>query len=246
MLINLPHLQLRLSHADPHALAELAPYHYLPHPPATLARVIAAHDDHRRTVVAVLTVSFPVLNAPWRQRAWPALFAGVDNPTAAARANALLRTISRVIVHPAYRGGGVATALLRAYLRQPLTELTEAVAAMGSLSPLFLAAGFARIPTPLPLHDQALRAALAEHDIPLHLLACPALLAPRVLPTLESALRTWAAASSATRPYARAPLFTLLHALAHRPPIHRPVFVAPKPSLPPLPPASPLPPATTA
>ncbi len=128
----------------------LAHWHYRAGAPATFAAVLRAVDvdgvmDGGPAVLAgVLVVSHPTLNGPWRERAWPGALstADADDPAARARRlNAMVRTISRVVVDPRYRGSGVATALVRAYLDRPLTPLTEAVASMGALVPLFTRSG---------------------------------------------------------------------------------------------------------
>src|SRR5205823_1709377 len=92
-------------------------------------------------LAAVLVVSMPTLNGRWRELAWPGRFCGGDQRACARRLNEEVRTISRVIVEPRWRGLGVATRLVREYLRSPLTEKTEAAAAMGVCCPFFEAAG---------------------------------------------------------------------------------------------------------
>lgn len=129
--------------------------------PATIAQVLVARFSRQAVattaslrrleaddVIGVLGVSMPALNAPgrWRERAWPDLFAAATSRREQAHAvNTHLRTISRVIVDPRFRGVGVASALVRAYLASPLTEATEALAAMGHVSGFFTAAGMTQV-----------------------------------------------------------------------------------------------------
>lgn len=130
----------------------LAPWHYIAAAPATFDRVLRAvwtSASGTRHLAGVLVVSRPALFGWWRDLAWPGTYIPrrVDGalvpgrPDAARRLNADVRTITRVVVDPRLRGAGVATALVRAYLRRPLTHRTEASAAMGEVCPFFERAG---------------------------------------------------------------------------------------------------------
>lgn len=121
--------------------APLARYHYVSGRPATCVGVLRAVDDRHGLLAGVLVVSVPTLNTRWRKRMWGERFCSGDKRRDAAAINASLRTISRVVVDPRYRGLGLATRLVRAYLARPLTEATEAVAAMGWVCPFFERAG---------------------------------------------------------------------------------------------------------
>lgn len=126
----------------------LAGHHYRGGPPATRVRVLAAEVEGRGRVAGVLVVSMPTLNGRWRSAAWGGRYAPTGHGgkrLMARRLNAEVRTISRVIVHPRYRGLGVATRLVRAYLANPLTRRTEAVAVMGAYAPFFERAGMRRV-----------------------------------------------------------------------------------------------------
>lgn len=140
----LEHLMPRLgTSADYHALSHL---HYRAPDPATIERVLTLIDPTDALSDApacVLVVSRPTLNAWWRNHAWPGL-AALDKRRRAQWLNAHVRTISRVIVHPRWRGLGVAQLIVRLYLADPITDRTEASAAMGSLSDFFQRAGMER------------------------------------------------------------------------------------------------------
>lgn len=224
------HPRLRLEPADRADYARLAPHHYRAGPPATsvllLRAVLDAADSptHNDLLAGVLVVSMPTLNASWRTLAWPHLFRPGSPRAATARTvNTHLRTISRVIVDPRLRGLGIASTLVRAYLRRPLTRCTEAIAAMARVSPVFQSAGMREIPFPPTPADSALRKALRAHR-----LTPAAVLAGAPVPKrLDRALRTWAAASSGTRPFADLPRSQLARRAASRllaPPL---VFVTP-------------------
>ena len=140
--------------ADYHLLAHL---HYRGSKPATHTLVLKA----TRTVpilgeilAGVLVISMPTLNGSWRDRAWPGFFSVGNKATNAKQINANLRCISRVIVEPRSRGLGVASGLVRHYLRNPQTPATESIAAMGSVCPFFERAGmipYELIPAPVDL-----------------------------------------------------------------------------------------------
>lgn len=206
--------------------ATLAPLHYRGSRPATIVRVLAARREARGPVVGVLTVSMPTLNGAWRGLAWPELVPASREPASLRHAAAMLndpsangtgvRCISRVIIEPRHRGQGVAVALVGAYLRDPLTPRTEAVAAMGAACPLFVRAGMREWILPRTLRDQRLLAVLAEHDLSGASLVDVSRAARRVArsPALVRALVKWARASRATRSIAAADVRTLIRAAA--------------------------------
>lgn len=171
----------------------LAHLHYRAGRPATIDRVLVAVDHAYGITAGVLVTSRPTLNAWWRNAAWPGRFAGLTKANAARRINDELRTISRVIIDPRWRGLGVAARLVRAYLDDPATPLTEALAAMGIASPFFERAGMRRIDGPGPARAARLRRLLGTADAsPTH--------AARALARLsDDKLRAWARASASTR-----------------------------------------------
>ncbi|MBX3376218.1 MAG: GNAT family N-acetyltransferase [Phycisphaeraceae bacterium] len=171
----------------------LSRFHYRGERPATVCEVLVMESDGEP--VACLVVSRPVLNAWWRGRAWPGVFDGVDKREAARRVNDVLRTISRVIVDPRYRGIGLATRLVRAYLARPRTPLTEAVGKMSRVCPFFERAGMTAHHRGVSARDARLRRVLREEGV-----GPAALLAGTVgNGRVERALRVWAEASRATR-----------------------------------------------
>jgi GNAT superfamily N-acetyltransferase len=153
----------------------------------------------RTHVVGVLCIARPCLNAGWRDLAWPGVFA-CGARERATRVNALVRTIARVMVEPRYRGLGVAKALVRAYLREPLTPLTEALASMGWSTPFFARAGMREVSLARSRRDARLERVLLEHDVDIRLLgdvhACEQWARH---PRVARAVRAWARSSRATR-----------------------------------------------
>lgn len=182
----------------------LASHHYRAGSPATFARILAARDEGAR-LVGVLVVSNPVLAAAWRDQAWPGRFTSGPLRDRAGRINAELRTISRVIVAPPWRGQGVARRLVRAYLADPITTATEAVASMGVCCPFFRAAGMTEFEVPMRACDARFLRALESAGVSPLDLARGAWVRSASRGMVERALRAWANRSRTTRALASLP-----------------------------------------
>ena len=151
-------------------------------------------------LVGVLTVSHPTLNDRWRALAWPGVFDTRDKRERARLLNEQVRRISRVVVRPRFRGMGIATSLVRAYLRRPLTSKTEVVAAMGEFCSCFEQAGMRAIECSPIERDVKLATALKKMRLAPELLADEHVV--QVLSrdaAFDKAIRAWANASGATR-----------------------------------------------
>ena len=126
----------------------LTRHHYRPAPPATFCIIRGAwHRDAkgRRRLVAIAVLSWPVAMVKARQRHFdvaPGYRAALDF------ANANVRTISRVIVHPQFRSLGLARRLVRELIDRCPARYVETLATMGPVADCFTAAGMTRIPTP--------------------------------------------------------------------------------------------------
>ncbi len=125
----------------------LARFHYIPRRPATCCGVwTIRHHTTRSPIsrpVAVAVLSYPAPLGRYRRMM-------MHNPRASPAeqlvfANAHLRTISRVIVHPQFRGIGLATLLVRRVIQDCPTRFVEAIARMGHVHPFFKRAGMRRI-----------------------------------------------------------------------------------------------------
>ena len=86
-------------------------------------------------LAAVAVLSYPTVNSAARGRAlgmagWPAA-------RKLSLANREVRTISRVVVHPQFRGVGLASRLVRVICEQGPTRWVEAYAVMGRVHPFF-------------------------------------------------------------------------------------------------------------
>jgi ABC-type transport system involved in cytochrome c biogenesis ATPase subunit len=174
---------------DYHALKH---HHYLGADPASIARIDRAMRTcpvtYTRILAGVLVVAYPTLNASWRDRAWPGRYTTACKSTNAKRVNAELRRLSRIIIDPRSRSLSIASTLVRNYLANPLTPATEALAAMGSVSPFLHAAGMTEYPVPQAPNDLRLLDCLHHLDLtPNDLLRKHAF-----DPLLQRELKTWA------------------------------------------------------
>jgi len=162
---------------------QLAAHHYRARAPVTFTRVLRLVDptppivarfrpdaepaNPDGQVVGVLVESYPALGCALRDQALPGRYTGWSDRAVAARAlNAEVRCISRVVIHPQWRGLGLAVRLVRHALNTATTAYTEALAAMGHVHPFFERAGmtgYHRWPHP---RDQRLLDLLATLDIP--------------------------------------------------------------------------------
>ncbi len=201
---------IRIEPGDRRDLDALAHHHYRAGPPASVVRVLRAvrtAPDPSERLAGVLAVSMPTLNASWRPIAWPGRHAG-DRRAAAARLNREVRRIARVITAPDSRGLGVARSLVAAYLADPITPCTEAVAAMGCCCPFFKAAGMTEYALPRPPHDARLADALASAGLrPADLLG-----AQPADPFVQAELSRWARHARVRPAGPDAPRQTAMHA----------------------------------
>lgn len=205
--------------------ARLAPLHYLGGAPMAITRILRARVQGLDEPAGVLVASMPPTCGRWRAP-------GHDRASAFSREallalNRSTRRLSRVVVDPRCRGMGVASALVRAYLRSAPTRRTEGVAAMGAFCPFFERAGMTPIALGVREHDARLLDALRFVGVEPDALALPtgALLA-RALGSRRSAargtrarrrrrfllreLRRWAGSSVATSKHKREGLRALL------------------------------------
>ncbi|MEM9251267.1 MAG: hypothetical protein AAGB29_02860 [Planctomycetota bacterium] len=146
----------------PDDYAQLAEHHYRARRPATISRVLVVRDDTPTATdrflcrasaerpIAVLVESLPTLSCAARDAA---LNHRYGPPLSQAQrgdlVNRELRCISRVVVHPIFRGVGLAVRLVRHALATAQTPFTEAIAAMGRVHPFFERAGMTRYDRPV-------------------------------------------------------------------------------------------------
>ena len=87
-------------------------------------------------------LAFPTLASRARERALG--LSGRSRREIIDFVNAQVRTIARVIVHPQFRGLGLASLLIRRVCDECPTRYVEAFAAMGDVHPLFEQGGMTR------------------------------------------------------------------------------------------------------
>ncbi len=164
----------------------LAAHHYRGGRPGAVMRVLVIRDpratpmqrflkrqkvqikqkDQVGETVAVLVESLPPLACVLRDRATGGRYGPpLSMGERAKLLNAEVRTISRVVVDPRWRGLGLAVRLVRHALATATTPLTEALAAMGRVSPFFERAGMARYERPPHPRDARLLDALASAGV---------------------------------------------------------------------------------
>lgn len=134
--------------ATPAAYHELARHHYRDVQPATFCIVRAAwyvEAGGRRRLIGVAVLSWPVGSLTARIR-----HLGLGSLDFGGRlrfANASVRTISRVIVHPQFRALGIGRRLVADLVERCPTRYVEASAVMGEFARVFAAAGLQQINT---------------------------------------------------------------------------------------------------
>lgn len=154
----------------------LKAHHYRADRPATATRVLTyvrstrtASDrfsdaPKRKQRVAVLVESLPSLSCSMRNYALNDRYGKWLTPTQqAALLNREVRVISRVVVHPCWRGIGLAVRIVKAALQTPTTHYTEALAAMGRVNPFLERAGMTAYPR--PQHPCDARLIQAMHQV---------------------------------------------------------------------------------
>lgn len=165
----------RGSMADYKALKE---HHYRADRPATATRVLAFRHTTRsaaarflnepphQQTVAVLVESLPSLACKLRNWALNDRYGTWLTPRARATLlNREVRVISRVVVHPCWRGLGLAVELVRHALSTPTTIYTEALAAMGRVNPFFERAGMTAYHRPPHAYDTRLTDAMRSVNL---------------------------------------------------------------------------------
>jgi len=140
--------QITLERGTRDDYAALVHLHYVTGNPATWAGVWrAAYRDGRdgtnSRVIAVGVLSYPTPSHRVRERVLR--LSGPRYGEKLRFINQHVRTISRVIVHPQFRGLGIASLLVRRICEECPTRYVEAIAAMGEVHPLFEKGGMRKI-----------------------------------------------------------------------------------------------------
>ena len=118
-----------------------ARWHYRSHALAFVTRVVVLwHGDER---VGVCVFGTPAASLALRTK-----FFGLANPrsrVALAALNAQLWVLQRVVLHPTYRGAGLAARFVREACETCPVRWIETLTAMGHANPFFERAGFVRV-----------------------------------------------------------------------------------------------------
>ena len=94
-----------------------------------------------------------VFAAPAACLAGRSKFFGLSNPSSAVAVRAVNEQVwllQRVVLHPTYRGAGVAAAFVRHCCERVPVPWVETLTAMGRVNPVFDRAGFVRVEVPRP------------------------------------------------------------------------------------------------
>ena len=167
----------------------------------------------------MLTLSMPHAGCVMRDFATSHRYRGIDLTAGMIMLNREVRTISRVIVHPQYRGLGLAVKLVRHVLDNARTVFTEALAVMGKAHPFFERAGMIRYDRPIRPEHARLHDALDRIGVEPSMLAKPTEMTMRLESLgetdrrwIERELRQWHRATCMRRshPTDRADLLDLL------------------------------------
>jgi GNAT superfamily N-acetyltransferase len=118
-----------------------ARWHYRSHHLAFTRRVVLLW--HRSEPIGICVFCTPAASLSLRSR-----YFGLKNPrsgTALAALNRQLWLLSRVVLHPTYRGAGIAAAFVRRACETCPVDWIETLTAMGQANPFFERAGFVHI-----------------------------------------------------------------------------------------------------
>src|SRR5262249_12277592 len=118
-----------------------ARWHYRSHHLAYTRRVVLLW--HVREPVGLCVFSTPAAALTLRSR-----YFGLHNPRSGLHLAALNRQLwllSRVVLHPTYRGAGIAAAFVRRACQTCPVDWIETLTAMGQANPFFERAGFVRV-----------------------------------------------------------------------------------------------------
>ena len=122
----------------------------------------AQRVDEPPRVVAVGVLSYPTIRSIPRE--YTLGLRDLAPRERIAFVNGHVRTISRVVVHPQFRGLGLASELVRKLIEVCTTRYVEASAVMARVHPFFAAAGMRRVEDERSRHDDDTRPAYFIFD----------------------------------------------------------------------------------
>jgi len=133
--------ELWLSNGSRSDWPHFARWHYRSHHLAYTRKVIVLW--HGREPIGICAFGAPAASLSLRTK-----FFGLTNPrtgVALAGLNRQLWLLQRVVIHPTYRGAGIAARFVRRACRLCPVDWIETLSAMGQANPFFERAGFIRV-----------------------------------------------------------------------------------------------------
>lgn len=137
-------------------------------PVAAVYKIIDTHPARERIepVVGVIIYSMPAVSVMLRNVATHELFTKAGSSDANLQlVNNNIRTISRVVIEPRYRGLGLAYQLVKKTMPLLNMPYIEALAVMGKVNPFFEKAGMIKFESIEPLRSVKLKQALSSVGI---------------------------------------------------------------------------------
>ena len=128
--------EIRIEEGCKEDYAELAEFHYRSHRVPVPRKFFKATKNGR--IVGIIAYSFPPFVAACRRKAL-----GTKLPI--SKLNEVLSCITRVVVHPKYRGIGLGQKLVRETLPKCGTPFVETIAVMAKYNPFFEKAGMKKV-----------------------------------------------------------------------------------------------------
>jgi hypothetical protein len=125
----------------------LSRFHYRDNRLGPFEKIFAAKLGNE--TAGVIVYSMPTPSLELRNVATGNYFAGLDRRSLVALVNRTVRTISRVIIEPRFRGLGLAVRLVRDTMPLMNVPMVEALAVMGHANPFFEKAGMKAYTAPL-------------------------------------------------------------------------------------------------
>lgn len=137
----------------------LSHFHYRSSRPGPYEKIYAAKLDNE--TVGVIVYSLPSPSCELRNIATGNYFLGLDRRSQLAMLNKKIRTISRVIIEPRFRGLGLAVRLVRETMPMLNFAMIEALAVMGRANPFFEKAGMKKYSAPMSAQCMRAKEALS-------------------------------------------------------------------------------------
>jgi hypothetical protein len=137
----------------------LSRFHYRDSRLGPFKKIFAARLGNE--TVGVIVYSMPTPSLELRNVATGNYFTGLDRRSLITLVNRTVRTISRVIIEPRFRGLGLAAQLVRDTMPLMNVPMVEALAVMGHANPFFEKAGMKAYTAPLSVQCMQMKEALS-------------------------------------------------------------------------------------